>query len=63
MTAAALVRALRADLGEDTTTFGKRWQKSKRTIENWEQGRRMPDAFVLKQMHQQARRRGVLRMS
>lgn len=60
MTPAALVKALRTDLKEDTTTFGKRWRKSGRTVENWEQGHRDPDAFVLERMRQQAMRRGLL---
>lgn len=58
---AKLIRALRADLQEDTEAFGRRWQKSKRTVENWEQGRRVPDAFVLERMRQQARRRGLVK--
>jgi hypothetical protein len=41
------VRALRARLGEDTTTFGARWHRSGRTVEQWEQGRRRPDPLVI----------------
>lgn len=41
------VRALRAALGEDTATFGARWHRSKRTVEEWEQGRRRPDPLVI----------------
>ena len=41
------VRALRAALGEDTATFGARWHRSKRTVEDWEQGRRRPDPLAL----------------
>jgi DNA-binding transcriptional regulator YiaG len=44
------VRALRAALGEDTASFGARFRRSRRTVENWEQGRREPDAFVLQAM-------------
>ena len=58
----ALVKALRVDLEEDRPTFAKRWQKSARTIENWEQGRRIPDAFVLERMRQQAHRRGLIKV-
>lgn len=47
MTLAEEVRALRAALGEDTATFGARFRKSGRSIEDWEQGRRAPDAFVV----------------
>jgi DNA-binding transcriptional regulator YiaG len=50
MTIAEEVRALRAALKEDTATFAARWLKSGRTIEDWEQGRREPDAFVLEAM-------------
>jgi DNA-binding transcriptional regulator YiaG len=61
MTPAALVKALRAELGEDRVRFGRRWRKSGRTIENWEQGRRVPDAYLLGRMQRFARLRGVLR--
>ena len=44
------VRALRAALEENTATFGARWHKSGRTVENWEQGRGKPDPFVLEAM-------------
>lgn len=50
MTIADEVRALRAALQEDTTTFAARWHRSPRTVEDWEQGRREPDAFVLESM-------------
>jgi DNA-binding transcriptional regulator YiaG len=50
MSIADEVRALRRALGEDTATFAARWLKSPRTIENWEQGRKRPDAFVLEAM-------------
>jgi DNA-binding transcriptional regulator YiaG len=48
------VRALRAALGESTADFGARWLKSGRTIEAWEQGRSVPDAFVLEAMRKLA---------
>jgi len=47
MTIAEEVRALRTTLAEDTVTFGARWHRSGRTVENWEQGRKQPDGFVL----------------
>jgi DNA-binding transcriptional regulator YiaG len=47
MTTAEEVRALRAALGENTATFGARWRRSARAVEDWEQDRRQPDAFVL----------------
>jgi DNA-binding transcriptional regulator YiaG len=50
------VRALRAVLEEDTTTFAARWFKSRRTIEDWEQGRRQPEPFVLANIRQLAAR-------
>lgn len=59
----ALIRALRADLAEDTATFAQRWRKSRRTVENWEQGRGIPDAFLLERIRQQAQRRGLLKVA
>jgi DNA-binding transcriptional regulator YiaG len=50
------IRTLRAALEEDTATFGARWQRSGRTIEDWEQGRRAPDAFVLEAIRKLAAR-------
>ena len=47
MTIPEQVRATRAALGEDTATFGARWHRSGRTVEDWEQGRRRPDPVVL----------------
>jgi len=41
------IRNLRGILQENTTTFGARWFVSGRTVEDWEQGRRKPQAFVL----------------
>ena len=51
------VRALRAALEEDTATFGARWHRSPRTVEQWEQGRRRPDPLVLDGMRVLAARR------
>jgi DNA-binding transcriptional regulator YiaG len=56
MTIAEEVRALRTALREDTATFAVRWRKSGRTIENWEQGRSVPDAFVVEGMRALAAR-------
>ncbi len=56
MTTAEEVRAIRAALQENTATFGARWQRSGRTVEEWEQGRRAPDAFVLENMRKLAAR-------
>ena len=50
------VRALCAALGEDTATFAARWRRSKRTVEDWEQGRRRPDALALDGMRALAAR-------
>lgn len=44
------IQALRHALGENSETFGKRFSRSKRTVEDWEQGRRRPDALVLTMM-------------
>jgi DNA-binding transcriptional regulator YiaG len=56
VTIADEVRALRAALEEDTETFAARWRRSKRTVENWEQGRRQPDPLALDGMRQLAAR-------
>jgi DNA-binding transcriptional regulator YiaG len=56
VTVAEEIRALRSSLGENTATFGIRWKKSGRTIENWEQGLREPDAFVLQEIRRLAAR-------
>jgi DNA-binding transcriptional regulator YiaG len=60
MTIADEVRALRAELGENTADFGARWRKSGRTVEKWEQGTRHPDAFVLEAIRKLAARRKTL---
>jgi DNA-binding transcriptional regulator YiaG len=57
MTIAEEVRALRAALKEDTTTFGARWLCSRRTVEDWEQGRRRPSALALDGMRKLAARK------
>jgi len=56
VTIAEEIRALRKALAENTATFGARWKKSGRAVENWEQGIREPDAFVLQDMRKVAAR-------
>lgn len=41
----ATIQALRKRLGETTDEFGARFSRSGRSIEDWEQGRRSPDAL------------------
>jgi DNA-binding transcriptional regulator YiaG len=53
-----LIRELRAQLGEDVATFGARWHRSGRTVENWEQGR-PPDALALDGIRKLAARRST----
>jgi DNA-binding XRE family transcriptional regulator len=60
------IRALRAALDETTTHFAKRFWRSARTIEDWEQGRRHPDALcrqILKKLRagQAKKRRNTLK--
>jgi len=57
VTIAEQVRALRAALEEDTATFAARWHRSRRTVEDWEQGRRRPDPLALDGMRALAARR------
>lgn len=45
------IKRLRSDLTENATTFGARFHRSGRTVEDWEQGRRTPDALALERMH------------
>lgn len=52
----AAIRALRRGLGEPVTTFGRRFGRSGRTVEDWEQdGRSQPDVFVQRAMTRVAR--------
>ncbi len=39
----AQVKRLREQLGENTATFAARFARKGRTVEDWEQGRRIPD--------------------
>jgi len=50
MTVAELVQGLRKRLGESTKDFAARWHCSPRTVEDWEQGRSEPSAFVVEAM-------------
>lgn len=50
------IRAIRHALGENTQTFGARFCRSSRTVENWEQGRRTPDPLVLDRLEALAKR-------
>jgi transcriptional regulator with XRE-family HTH domain len=46
----AEIKALRHALGETVQQFGARFARSGRSVEDWEQGRRRPDAFILRAM-------------
>src|SRR5690554_6178293 len=41
------IKSIRAALGENTAQFGRRFARSGRTVEDWEQGRRQPDPLVI----------------
>ncbi len=53
----ARIKALRHTLKEDVATFGARFARSGRTVEDWELGRRRPDPLVLLAMERLAKRR------
>jgi DNA-binding transcriptional regulator YiaG len=42
------IQELRHSLGENAETFAARFARSRRTVEDWEQGRRNPDPLALK---------------
>lgn len=42
----ATIRRLRRAANEDTKTFGARFLRSPRSVEDWEQGRRVPDKLA-----------------
>lgn len=44
------IKSLRHALGENTATFGQRFHRSGRSVENWEQGRRRPDGLAIEAM-------------
>jgi DNA-binding transcriptional regulator YiaG len=46
------IQALRHALKESTETFGQRFARSGRTVEDWEQGRSRPDAFIQRALDQ-----------
>jgi DNA-binding transcriptional regulator YiaG len=50
------VRRLRAALGESVSEFGARFERSGRTVEDWEQGRRRPDPIVMVLMRRLSQR-------
>jgi DNA-binding transcriptional regulator YiaG len=52
----AAIQALRQQLGESTAQFGERFGKSGRTIEGWEQGRRVPDVLAQRELTKIAKR-------
>ena len=52
----AAIRSLRRMTGENAATFGRRFGRSARTIEDWEQGRHRPDALACKALTARARR-------
>ena len=53
----ARIQKLRRALDESTTDFGARFGRSRRAIEEWEQGRRAPNPFVRLQLDELTRRR------
>lgn len=50
------IQTLRKRLGETTNEFGARFSRSGRSIEDWEQGRRAPDALCSSLIRDLARR-------
>jgi DNA-binding transcriptional regulator YiaG len=48
------IQALRHSLGENTEAFAARFARSRRTVEDWEQGRRNPDPLALKLLQELA---------
>jgi DNA-binding transcriptional regulator YiaG len=51
------IQTLRKRLGESTIEFGARFSRSGRSIEDWEQGRRSPDALCSSLIRRLARER------
>ena len=41
------IKSIRAKAGENVATFGARFSRSGRTVEQWEQGRRNPDPLAI----------------
>lgn len=54
---ADMIRRLRERLAESTEAFGARFARSPRTVEDWEQARRRPDALVRMEMERIVKRR------
>ena len=50
------IQGLRHALSENVAKFGKRFIRSGRTAEEWEQGRRNPDPLILAQLAKLRRR-------
>lgn len=50
------IKAIRAELRENTAAFGQRFHRSGRTVEDWEQGRCTPDPLVVAEMERLAAR-------
>jgi len=48
------IRTLRADLDESVDQFAERFGCSPRAVEDWEQGRRVPHAFIRRAMERLA---------
>ena len=48
------IQALRRALKESTTAFGERVGRSRRTVEDWEQGRRRPDVLARREFERLA---------
>ena len=44
------IKRLRQAIGETQSVFAKRFARSVRSVENWEQGVCCPDAFVLREL-------------
>ena len=51
--------AIRDRLDENTVKFGKRFCRTGRAIEDWEQDRRNPDPLAIKLIEQLERRLGI----
>lgn len=48
MNTAEEVRAIRASTGLSQQSFGDRYGIPRRTVDNWEQGRRVPPEYVVR---------------
>ena len=50
------IRVLRRTVAENVATFGRRFGRSGRTVEDWEQGRRRPNLLTMRALVALARR-------